>query len=85
MLIELAAQAKLMPTNYVLKLYAPVNNNSDENNNINHNLNNNFDEERVIEYRANQTIGQLSKEIFFIKERIYTEKKSLNVLPRFVT
>jgi hypothetical protein len=53
LLIELAASVKLMPTNYALKLYGYF----DENNNA---LNSKNEEERIIEYTPNQTIGQLS-------------------------
>ncbi len=52
-MIELSATAKLIPTNYTLKLY----NNDDEANDD--------DMDKLIEYTPNQTIGQLSKSMFF--------------------
>ena len=58
LLIELSASAKLMPTNYTLRLFS-----LDENNNNNNNNNQRGDEDSLksIEYTPNQTIGQLSK------------------------
>lgn len=50
LLIELSASAKLIPTNYTLKLYS-----KDENTN---------DIDKLIEYTPNQTIGQLSNNLF---------------------
>lgn len=50
LLIELSASARLIPTNYTLKLYS-----KDENTN---------DIDKLIEYTPNQTIGQLSNNLF---------------------
>lgn len=45
LLIELSASAKLIPTNFTLKLY---------------NKNENTNEDKLVDYTPNQTIGQLS-------------------------
>lgn len=55
-LIELSATAKLIPTNYTLKLFSKDETNS---NNKNNNVNDN-DLYKLIEYTPNQTIAQLS-------------------------
>lgn len=50
LLIELSANAHLMPTNYILKLFGPNENSTGSEETL-----------RIIEYTPNQLIGQLSK------------------------
>jgi hypothetical protein len=61
LLIELSLAAKLIPTNYTLKLY-----NQEDNGDILNSVDE--DVSRIIEYTPNQTIGQLS--MYFIKNTL---------------
>lgn len=78
-LIELAATAKLLPSNYTLKLFTTTTNHGESNFNEN-------DEDcvdKLIEYTPNQSIGQLSMFVFhfwmnerlLLKERDRVKKK----------
>ena len=67
LLIELSAAARLIPSNYALKLYNDVDDNKDH------------DLDKVIEYTPNQKIGQLSKYFYFIKFLILLHKLNDNV------